>query len=329
VTKLRRILVGIRDVERPALSRSALRKAGALARTAGASVELFHALAAQDLAVVSRETCAAAAATARQRLERLARGGAFRGISVRCTTAWDHPTHEAIVRRALASRADLVIAAMHAHRPGARLLLRNTDWELIRHCPAPLLLVKSRREYRRPVILAAVDPFHAHSKPAGLDTRLLAAGRRLAGLLRGTLHLFHAYLPQVSVAPAAAATAPLGLLPPEAEEAHGQQVARVVARLGASAGIPRSRRHVHMGYVAGELRAACRQTRAAVTVMGAVSRSAVARPLIGSTAARVLDKLGCDVLVVKPRGFKTRVRRRRSAPRYLPRRGAVLSAAAR
>jgi len=37
--------------------------------------------------------------------------------------------------------------------------------------------------------------------------------------------------------------------------------------------------------------------------MGAVSRSALARLLIGNTAERVLDKLSCDVLIVKPRGF--------------------------
>jgi universal stress protein E len=45
--------------------------------------------------------------------------------------------------------------------------------------------------------------------------------------------------------------------------------------------------------------------------MGAVSRSALRRLLIGNTAERVLDELGCDVLIVKPRGFKTTVPRRR------------------
>jgi hypothetical protein len=38
---------------------------------------------------------------------------------------------------------------------------------------------------------------------------------------------------------------------------------------------------------------------------------------IGSTAERVLDKLSCDVLIVKPHGFKTKVAGRYSvrAPR--------------
>lgn len=50
-----------------------------------------------------------------------------------------------------------------------------------------------------------------------------------------------------------------------------------------------------------------RKHRASVVVMGAVSRSALARLFIGHTAERVIDGLKCDVLVVKPRGFKTRV----------------------
>ena len=37
--------------------------------------------------------------------------------------------------------------------------------------------------------------------------------------------------------------------------------------------------------------------------MGAVSRSAIERWFIGSTAESVLEKLSCDVVVVKPAGF--------------------------
>ena len=40
-----------------------------------------------------------------------------------------------------------------------------------------------------------------------------------------------------------------------------------------------------------------------VVVMGAVSRSRVRELFVGSTAERVLDRVGCDVLVVKPGDF--------------------------
>jgi universal stress protein E len=311
--QLRRILVALRDLRHA--PRNELRKAGALARAARAGIELFHALGEGDLGGSLRATLEDSAGVARRRLERFARDKALQGLSVSCTTSWDYPPHEAIVRRAIASGADLLICASHARRLGGRLLLRNTDWELIRHCPVPLLLVKSRREYLRPVVLVAVDPFHAHARPADLDARLLASGEAFARLLRGSLHIFHAYMPLIIVQPLPMGTAPLVTLPPQAEEAHGRQIARIIDRLAVRAGIPPKRRHVCMGDVADELCAAARQTRASLIVMGAVSRSALARLFIGNTAERVLDRLGCDVLVVKPRGFRSGVSRRGSVRR--------------
>ena len=41
--------------------------------------------------------------------------------------------------------------------------------------------------------------------------------------------------------------------------------------------------------------------------MGAISRSGMKGVFIGNTAERVLNGLKCDVLVVKPRGFKCQV----------------------
>ena len=62
----------------------------------------------------------------------------------------------------------------------------------------------------------------------------------------------------------------------------------------------------------GLVRAAAQQ-RADLLVMGAVSRGGSGRSHIGGTAEAVIDAVGCDVLVVKPRGFKTSVTR--TAPR--------------
>lgn len=316
--RIRHILVALGDVRRAPSSE--LRKAGALARASGASIELFHALAAPSPGAARKKKArpghraeksrAAVEARSRDRLERFARAAPLRGLRVTCTIVWDYPAHEAIVRRALTTGADLVIAASHSHRLGGRLLLRNTDWELVRHCPTTVLLVKSNRQYQQPTVVAAVDPFHAHARPADLDPRLLAIGNTFAHLLHGSLHAFHAYMPLIGVAPLAVSAAPFIVLPPEAEEAHGRVIARAIDQLAEAAGVPPACRHVHMGDVTAELIATVQRTRARLVVMGAVSRSALARMLIGNTAERVLDKLSCDVLIVKPRGFKSKVARR-------------------
>lgn len=315
--QIRRILVAVGDVRH--VPKNELGKAAALARSSGASLELFHAIMEADPGRSYPETATArvvaqqrirAAARQEQRLHQMARGPAFRGLKVSCTASWDFPPHEAIIRRAHATKADLVVAASRHHRFGARLFLTNHDWELIRQCPVPVLLVKSRRPYKNLVVMAAVDPFHAHARPADLDTRLIDTGTRIAKLLRGSLHIFHAYMPLLSVEPMPGA--PPVMLPPDAEKAHSEVITRTVEDLAATTGVPTRRCHVHMGGVSAELAAAVQRIGAQLVVMGAVSRSALARLFIGSAAERVLDRLTCDVLVVKPRGFKPKISSRRA-----------------
>jgi hypothetical protein len=97
--------------------------------------------------------------------------------------------------------------------------------------------------------------------------------------------VFHAYMPLVTVQPMAMAAAPL------------------------VAGIPRNRCHVRLGEVAEALGSFARRSGTDIVVVGAVSRSAIARLFIGNTAERTLDHLTCDVLIVKPRGFRSGIER--------------------
>jgi hypothetical protein len=110
-------------------------------------------------------------------------------------------------------------------------------------------------------------------------------------------------MPLLTIEPAPISGPPLVVVGPEAEAVHSQQVLRAINELAESAGVPRTRRHINMGDVANQLGAVSRRTHTSIVVMGAVSRSALARFFIGNTAERVLDRLTCDVLIVKPREF--------------------------
>ncbi|MEP7242077.1 MAG: universal stress protein [Gammaproteobacteria bacterium] len=318
--RLRRILVAIRDERHT--SRTQLRKAAALARASGARVELFHAInepqALDSLRRGSvagepvREIVGRLASQSEKRLARLTALKDFRGLKVTCSASWDFPPHEAIIRRALATKADLVVACTQHKGVAARLLLANTDWELIRHCPCPVLVVKTSRAWNKPAVIAAIDPFHAHDKPAALDRRILEAGRYLVRELQGCLHAFHAYMPMVLVAPAPAGHALAINASPELEEIHTEQVTKAFERVVTRFGVAPRRQHLHMGIVHDELAAAIRDVDGRIVVLGAVSRSAIRRFLIGSTAERMLDRLECDFLIVKPPSFRSRVPRRAS-----------------
>jgi universal stress protein E len=219
---------------------------------------------------------------------------------------WDYPPHEAIVRRAARTGADLIIGECHE---GSRLkpwLLHLTDWELLRTSPVPVLLFRNTRKYQRPAVLAAVDPSHTHAKPAKLDHEVIAAGELLADSLNGSLHAMHANYPAVF----GLTLGDPGLDAVTLAATYDQQKRKASADFKAfaeSAAISRARRHEYDGDPVYGIPAVAATTKAQVVVMGAVSRSGLKRVFIGNTAERVLNSLPCDVLVVKPPKFEKRV----------------------
>lgn len=310
------ILVGIEAPEES--KQPALQRAAQLAQRAGARLELFHAAYSPFGMQRLTETAAVkkairqASAAKRARLESLAAPLRVRGLRVSTKIGWDYPAFEAIVRETLRARPDLVVAGSHRRAFGARLFLTNTDWELIRQCPAPLLFVKKERPYGKVRVLAAVDPLHA-SEPAQLDRRILEFAHALAAATEGKLDVAHAYMPPFAYAPVYGSTVP-SMAIPELERDARVRAQRALARIGERFDVPEKQRHFMTGTPGAVLPRLVRKLQADVLVMGAVSRQGLDRLFIGSTAERILDSLPCDVLVVKPRGFRTRVPRRIAAP---------------
>ena len=229
--------------------------------------------------------------------ELAARAGAD-GISVNTDARWDYPPlHDAIIRKALNCGADLVLKDTHYHSVLKRSVFSNTDWNLIRACPTDLWLVKPRAPGVPFRVLAAVDPLHEHDKPAELDHRLLSTAKDLCSALSGDLHVFHAF----DMVPMAVPVLSSQSLSDSLERRH----AEALHALTDAHGIDRDKVHLERGETRGLLVALTDRLLADVVVMGAVSRSGLKRLFLGSTAEAVLDKLNCDILVVKPNRFET------------------------
>lgn len=318
---IRCILVAIKD---PGLrSLPAVIKAAQIARACGARVELFHAMRASvyaDTPAAYEEALTDLHATHRQefaqRLGRIAARLALHDIKASVAVELDYPVYDAIVRRARLIGADLIVAERHRGSRAAGLL-RLTDWELLRQSPVPVLLVRRARPYHRPNILAAVDPAHAHSKPAQLDTEILSAGQLLSESLRGRLHAVHAH-PRMTVNSAAhpvAATVTTNL------DRIASSFARARFReLLNGTTVPTTRRYFLGGSPTAAISAIAQKTRADIVVLGALSRSGLKRLFIGNTAEELFDKLTCDLLIVKPASFRCDVPRDCSGPRLRTRR---------
>ena len=297
--RIRRIVLAVRDLD--SLAAATLAKAGALARGLGAELQLLH--------VWSRHPGSPAKVNAalRQHLQRAAASRELQGIDVSVAAERDYPPYEGIVRHARKARADLVIAELHRHGRVSRALLTHTDWELIRVCPVPLLLVHTDAPWRRPALIASIDPLHERDKPAQLDADILRHGQAVAAALQGSLHAFHAQLPLAVQVPTSVLAPMPDWIPADMEQKYADSTRRAFERLCKAAHLPPRRRHLVSGGTVPRLRELVREFDNAIVVMGAVSRSGLGGVYFGNTAEQVFAQLEADVLVVKPRGFRSPV----------------------
>ncbi|HZW59325.1 MAG TPA: universal stress protein [Woeseiaceae bacterium] len=304
------------DFQNP--NHTALQRAAWLAGCTGARVELLsvhyndylvgHPLFDAKLLEQARDK---AIESDRAKLEKLAEPLRKGGLEVGTVAVWDHPLHEGIVRRACASGADLVMKDMQYHAGFDAASLAHTDWNLVRTCPMPLWLVKPEELPAQPRVIAAIDPMHGHDKPAALDDAILRLSKSIARDVDGEVHAFHSFDPRIIASMATLNVYVAETMRPEEiavefEEQHRRRFDEVVGFHGIDA----AHAHLAKGCVHRELPKLARELDAGVVVMGAINRDWLKRLFIGSTAERTLDKLPCDLVIVKPDWFKTPVRMR-------------------
>ena len=132
----------------------------------------------------------------------------------------------------------------------------------------------------------------------------------LARTLQGSVEVIHAFFPARLLA-ATTGMAGMPLAPDVAAadviDAEGTRVTATLLALAATRGVDPAAVHVLRGSPVDLLPRHVTEAGVDFVVMGAVSRTRLQEIFIGSTAERVLDRLPCDVLVVKPGDFGERL----------------------
>lgn len=231
-----------------------------------------------------------------------------RDLVVRTLAVWEEPAHESIIRAVIREGVDMVVAGPHEPgRKNAPFPLRQTDWQLLRLCPRPLLLVRPGSRSTGSV-LAALDPLHSRDKPATLDRALASAAAGFAAALEAPLYVAH------SIPPALHAFS-------DSEGARSRmraQAATAIRRTLERAKIDAARTYVIDGRPEEALPALAKKLAAQILVMGAISRRGLQRFALGDTAERTIHASPCDLLILKPEGFSLRLGRTRRESLILP-----------
>jgi universal stress protein E len=277
----------------------AIDKAARIAARAGATIELYICDVDQD--VPESWTGPAGARQYREirrqqhlnELQSIAAPLQARGLTVEFVCEWHAPLAEGIGHHVIRSRPDLVVKGTSRRQTVPPKKLTRTNWNLIRQVPASLLLAGSRPWQQTPCVAVAVDPCHTPEHTAALDDVLVDEGLDLAVTLDGLLEIYH-----VLQGPPH--------LPGEPVSSHQMEAAHAYARLGAQrlarrAGTAALR--LTEGAVTDGLARLVKEYEPDVLVAGALARPRWLHSAAGGTAAHILERIDCDLLIVKPPGF--------------------------
>jgi universal stress protein E len=174
------------------------------------------------------------------------------------------------------------------------LLHTPLDWQLLRLCPAPVLLCTSAPWRRIPRVLAALD-LRVDDRPHEiLNRKVLQAAHESAELHGGELHCVYAVnVPKV--------LSELNLPDPRGFQQEAMAGARQrLAEITAPYQVPADRLHVPMGKVGHAVNRLSQRLKADLLVMGTTARRGLAAQVVGNSAEKVLMRARCDVFALKP-----------------------------
>jgi len=232
-------------------------------------------------------------------LQGLARTAEDDGITVRTSTSTDRPEAHMIAAKAEDCNALFVVKGTHWHSPSERASLADTDWRLIRRIESPLWFAKPAEIRAQPVVVAAVDPVNSQETETQLDNEIIRQAQSVVDKCGGKLLLFHAYQSLEEIGSRVTWKFKPEKLPlDELDEKIRDEHRNALEKLASECGVAAEAAYQLPGRAHELLPTFARTHDASLVVMGGRARSGVKKRFVGSTAARVLDHLPCDVLVV-------------------------------
>jgi universal stress protein E len=288
MSKLNRILAVLDGTDADVMI---LGKAVALAHQQGAALELFlcdaeraySLLHAYDSTGIEefRRSCIR---KARQYLERLRDTAVGADVRISIDAACESPLYEGIVRKVMKSGADLVIK--NASHPLRRFAWEANDWQLMRACPATLLLSRGRSWRRSPRLAAALDVSEHESSE--LMQCIMQTSKRLTADCHGELDIVYSEPRDVD---------------PRKQHAH----VAALQKLTRTAGLQHSRIHILSGAAEQTLPRFAADRNYDAFIMGALTHRKGLSALVGTLTAKLIETLDCDFVLVKPSSYRSQV----------------------
>jgi universal stress protein E len=217
------------------------------------------------------------------------------GVEISTEVHWQKSLYDAVMASMNTSSFDLVIKGTKPHSLVDRIFT-HSDWNLLRHSQAPVLLVKSAKPWLQNRILASIDATSHDKGHKLINENILDYAEHLADHLETDLHLVNSY-PMVALA---FAMVPEVTAPDDIQKYITEQHKTECEYYAKKYNINDDHIHITEGDPDDVVEVMAKEIDADLVVIGSIGREGWSGVLLGNTAERIVDRVACDVLVIKP-----------------------------
>jgi universal stress protein E len=280
-------------VDRSPAAADALAKAILLARKFNARVELFmcdaergYALSQAYVPAGVEEARHACVADTHRYLEALKQGAAAPDVPISVDAACESPLYESIVRKVMREQHDVVIKNATHLKGQYPVRFDVTDWQLMRTCPATLILTRGRAWSNPPRFAAAIDV--SASESAGLARGILRTAQVLVGCAGGELDVVYAE-------------------PIELSDEDREQGARTLRELVGQISDTTPGVHILAGNPEASLPGFTKRRGYDALLLGALTHRSGYTAQVGTLTSRLVEAVDADFILVKPSAYRSPV----------------------
>lgn len=226
-----------------------------------------------------------------------------RGIDVTAKVLFGR-TSLSIINEVMRSGHDLVVKVSKGAHSGRLGFIGTTSMRLLRKCPCAVWLVRPDIEPQFQRVMAAIDPAPDDITRDVMNNAVMDLATSIVEYEKGEVHFIHAWelfgenLMKSRYKPGEFA---------EVKRVAEKKVAAMLDRSLAPYELTHGDERVHLvcdelgpGHAICEL---AKREQIDLVVMGTIARAGLTGALLGNTAEKVLDRIECSVLAIKPDGF--------------------------
>lgn len=225
----------------------------------------------------------------------------LQGINVETKVVWHNRPFEAVIEQVLQHKFDVVIKGTHEHAKLKSVIFTPTDWHLLRKCPCPVLLVKEHSWPEDGNVLAALNVGSDEQEHQSLNDKITEEAIHLAEIIKANVHLINSFpgtpvniaieIPEFDA----------GQYNDTMHKHHSEAMAAHAKKYD----IDINNTHIEEGLPEDVIEHKAKTLDAELVILGTIGRTGLSAALIGNTAEHVIDRLNCDVLALKPIGYKS------------------------